>query len=65
VARWFGEETFTYIRVFWSVASPHVLPYYVPGKLMAREIAYKTASEGGPNKGLKEQKIAIWLTLSL
>ena len=40
VGRWFGEELFTYIRVFWSISSRHVLPLYVPDKLMAREIAY-------------------------
>lgn len=54
VARWFGEEKFTYIRVFGSIASPYVLPYYVFDKLMAREIAYWIAGEGGLNKGLKE-----------
>ncbi len=36
--RWFGEELFMYIRVFGIIASPHVLPFYVPDKLMAREI---------------------------
>ena len=59
VARWFGEETFTYIRVFGSITSPHILPYYVPDKLMAREIAYQTASEGGMSHTLKESKKAI------
>lgn len=65
VARWFGEETFTYIRVFGSITSPHVLPYYALDKLMAREIAYQTASEGGLSKGLKEAKKAIWPTFPL
>ena len=37
---WFGEEKFTYVRVFGSHASPHVLPLYIPEKLLAREIAY-------------------------
>ena len=40
VASWFGEEIFTYIRVFGSQANPHVLPLYIPDKLLAREIAY-------------------------
>ena len=40
VARWFGEEWFTYIRVFGSTVPPHVLPLYIPYKLLAREIAY-------------------------
>jgi len=65
VARWFGEETFTYIRVFGSIASLRVLPYYVPEKLMASEIAYQTTGEGGLSRGLKEHKKAIWPTFSL
>ena len=60
VAIWFGEEMFTYIMVFCCITSPHVLPFYVPDKLMAREIAYQTCS-GGISKSLKESKKAIWL----
>ena len=60
VARWFGEELFTYVRVFRSLASPHVLPLYVPDKLMAQEIAYQTCGEGGLTKDLKDKKKAIW-----
>jgi len=65
VARWFREETFTYISVFGSITSLHVLPYYVPNKLMAIEIAYQTTSEGGLSKGLKEAKKVIWPTFPL
>lgn len=65
VARWFGEETLTYIRVFGSISSPHLLPYYVLDKLMAREIAYQTTSEGGMRKTLKDSKKAIWPTFPL
>lgn len=54
VAIWFGEETFMYIKAFGNITSPHVLPYYVLEKLMAREIAYQTTSEGGMSKALKE-----------
>lgn len=36
VARSFVEEKLTYIRVFGSHGSPHVLPYYVPDKLIAK-----------------------------
>lgn len=54
VARWFKEETFTYIRVFGSITSPHVLTYYVPDKLIAREIAYQIARERGMSKTLEE-----------
>ena len=59
VARWFGEELFTYVRVFGSFASPHVLPFYVPDKLITREISYQTCREGGLKKGLKDKKKAI------
>ena len=65
VARWFGEETLTYIRVFGSIASPHVLPYYVHDKLTAKDIAYQMVGDGGLRKGLKEQKKAIRSTFSL
>lgn len=36
IGRWFGEEYFTYIRVFGSYAPPHILPLYVPYKLLAK-----------------------------
>ena len=46
VASWFGEEKFTYIRVFGSQARPHVLPLYIPDKLLAREVAYQINVDG-------------------
>jgi len=60
IARWFGEKLFTYVRVFGSTASPHVLPLYIPDKLLAREITYQTYGEGGLTKDLKDKKKAIW-----
>lgn len=45
VASWFGEDCFTYIRVYGSQARPHVLPLYVPDKLLAREISYQIMAE--------------------
>ena len=60
IARWFGEDFFTYVRVFGSSASPHVLPLYVPDKLIAREIAYQICGEGGLTEELKDKKKAIW-----
>ena len=50
VGRWFGEEFFTYVRVFGSIASPHVLPLYVLDKLLAQQIAYQTYRVGGMRK---------------
>lgn len=46
IGRWFGEEKFTYVRIFGSHAKPHVLPLYIPDKLLAREIAYQLTSKG-------------------
>jgi len=60
IARWFGEEWFTYVRVFGSTVPPHVLPLYIPDKLLAREIAYQTYSEGGLTKDLKDKEKVIW-----
>ena len=48
------------MRVFGSFASLHVLPLYVPDKLIAREIAYQTCGDGGLTKELKDKKKAIW-----
>ena len=59
VARWFAEENFTYVRVFGSYDSPHILPYYVPEKLLAREISYQLFVNG-ILKQLKDAKKAIW-----
>ena len=42
LGKWFGEESFTYIRVFGILSSLHVLPLFVPDKILAREIAYQT-----------------------
>jgi len=60
IARWFDKECFTYIRVFGSTVPPHFLPLYIPEKLLAREIAYQTCSEGGLTKELKDKKKGIW-----
>ena len=58
VAIWFGEENFTYIRVFRSIEFPHVFPYYVPEKILARDIAYETLGNG-ITKHLKGSKKSI------
>ena len=45
VGNWFGEDRFTYIRLFGSLPKPHVLPLYVPNKQLARELAYQITME--------------------
>jgi len=46
IVRWFSEELFTYVRVYGSLAPPHVLPLYLSDKLLAREFAYQTLGDG-------------------
>ena len=53
------EERFTYIRVFGSITDPHVLPLYIPDKLLAREVAYQIV-EKGMSRNLKESKKQVW-----
>jgi len=53
VGNWFGEESFTYIRVYGSLEHPHVLPLFILDKLMSRETTYQTIGNG-ISKVLKE-----------
>ena len=64
VASWFGEESFTYIRVYGSQAKPHVLPLYVPDKLLAREISYQIMAES-VTQTLKKEKKRGWPSFPL
>ena len=59
IGRWFGEEKFTYVIVFDSHARPHVLPLYIPDKLLTREIAYQLTSEG-VTRTLRNKKKQVW-----
>ena len=59
VGNWFGEEKFTHIRLFGSLTKPHVLPVYVPDKLLARELAYQITIEG-TSKTLRNSKKQAW-----
>lgn len=40
IGNWFGEEKFTYVRLFGSTTDPHVLPLYILDKLLAKELAH-------------------------
>lgn len=64
VGSWFGEEKFTYIRLFGSLTKPHVLPLYVPDKLLAWELAYQITVEG-TSKTLRNSKKQAWPTFPL
>ena len=64
VASWFGEERFTYIRVFGNQANLHVLPLYIPDKLLAREISYQIMAES-TTQTLKKEKKRGWPPIPL
>ena len=64
VRNWFREDKFIYIRVFGSLATPHVLPLYVPDKLLARELAYQIRT-AGTSKTLRNSKKQAWPTFPL
>lgn len=59
IGSWFGEEKFTYIRLFSSSANPHVLPLYILDKLLSRELAYQIIVEG-TSRNLKDSKKHMW-----
>lgn len=59
IGNWFAKENLTYVRVFGSLAAPHVLAIYVPNKLLAREVSYQTIGHG-ITKVLKDSKKTIW-----
>jgi len=64
VGSWFGEENFTYVRVFGSQANPHVLPLYISDKMLAREIAYQISAES-TTQMLKKEKKKGWPSFPL
>jgi hypothetical protein len=41
IGDWFIEDTFSYISIYGCEAPPHVLPRYVPDRLVLREIVIK------------------------
>jgi len=59
IGSWFAEELFTYTRVYGSIIDPHVLPLYVPDKLLAREIAYQMAEKRPYKKSQRLQEIVM------
>jgi hypothetical protein len=46
IGDWYMGKHYTYIRVFGCAHAPHILPKYVPNKLLGRDIAYQTMEEG-------------------
>lgn len=59
MGNWFKEDKFTYIWVFGNATRPHVLPLYIPDKLLARELAYQITT-AGTSKTLRTSKKHLW-----
>ena len=59
IGDWFGEEKFTYIRIFGSIVEPHVLYLIVPDKLLAQEISYQLTVQG-ISRALNNSKKRMW-----
>lgn len=64
VGSWFGEEKFTYVRLFGSLTTPHVLPMYVLDKLFPWELAYQI-TVARMSKTLTDFKKHMWPTFPL
>jgi hypothetical protein len=46
IGDWYMEKHYAYIRIFGCTSAPHLLPKYVPDRLVIREISYKTVDKG-------------------
>jgi hypothetical protein len=42
IGDWYMGKYYTYVRIYGCTQAPHLLPKYVPNKLLAREIVYQT-----------------------
>jgi hypothetical protein len=42
IGNWYLMEHGTYIRVYGAMKSPHLLPRFVPDRLVLQEVAYQT-----------------------
>jgi hypothetical protein len=64
IVDWYIEELFSYIRVFGCYISPHVLPRFLPDRLVCREVANQIVS-GGITKKMKATQKRIWPTFPI
>jgi hypothetical protein len=46
VVDWFFYKYYSFIRVYGTTGAPHILPYFIPDRLLMREIAYQTMGFG-------------------
>jgi hypothetical protein len=61
IGNWYLQEKFTYFRIYGVVASPHLLPIYVPNKLVLSEIAYQTILQGFNSLLVKDVKKKLFI----
>jgi hypothetical protein len=59
VGHWYLDERDTYIRVFGATRAPHLLPVYVPDRLVVGEICYQTILQGYNATLVKDKKRAF------
>jgi hypothetical protein len=59
IGDWYLMEHDTYIRVYGAMKPPHLLPWFVPDKLVLQEVAYHTIIHGVGGM-LYQLKKAIW-----
>ena len=46
IGDWYLMDHGTYIKVYGATKSPHLLPQFVPDKLVLQEVAYQTIIHG-------------------
>jgi hypothetical protein len=46
IGDWYVKKYYTYIQIYGTIGAPHLLPKYVPDKLLARDIVYHTIEKG-------------------
>jgi hypothetical protein len=46
IGDWYFMEHDMYIMVYGDMKSPHLLPWFVPEKLVLQEVAYQTVLNG-------------------
>jgi hypothetical protein len=56
IGHWYLDERETYIRVFGATGAPHLLPIYVPDRLVLGEIFYQTILQGYNATLVKDKK---------
>jgi hypothetical protein len=59
IGDWYMKKYYTFVRIFGATRPPHLLPKYVPNKLLAREITYQTVEKGATTY-LSEKNKKYW-----